>query len=229
MVTIAVAVTTAPRRCPTLGPSLASLRRAGYGDPVVVVADGSPTLQLDPRCALVRTPGPIGIVATWALALETLLAADPDVALICQDDVTWPAASWPEAVRGVAALRRHDPSFGYGSFYTGPRVAGALRMSSTPAALAAWYPTGHLQPYLFKHRWSGALGYAVSRPAARALLQDAEFQSFRRTHWRGFDHMVTASLNRVGCPTYTWSPSLVSHGLGAGNRSRRQRPAARRP
>lgn len=198
-----VVVTTAPRPVPTLPTCLRALALAGGPDPLLIEDRG------------------IGIVRTWRRALETVVDRDTDVGMVVQDDVTWPPASWARALEALATIVAHDPGFGYASLHTMPRVQDALRASQTAPVASSWYPTGQLQPYLRKGRWCGAQCWMLTRETARRLVDDRRFSQYAAGNTHGFDHEVTATLQRFGQATYTWWPSLVSHALGKGNRAPR--------
>jgi hypothetical protein len=224
---VSIAITTAPRPYPTLSLALASLRRAGCIDPVLVVADGDPTLQVDIRCAVRRLPHRCGIVETWARALEALLVeTTAPWLMVLQDDVTWPERSWLRALEALSAIAAHDPAFGYASLHTMPRVQAALLAVESSPVVASWHSTGWLQPHLAKRRWCGAQCWTFPRASAEALLADPSFRAYAAVATRGFDHEVTSTLHRLGRQTYTWWPSLLSHDLGKGNRAPRCRKVA---
>jgi len=208
---VSVAITTAPRPVPTLGTAVASLHAAGGPAPLIV--EDTPTH---------------GLVQTWVIALDRLLnEAHAPWVMVMQDDVTWPTDGWATALRGLDALWRTVPRVGYASLHTMPRVQEALRLDATAPAIDTWYPTGRLQPFLHKQRWCGAQCYVLPRGAAVMLLADPTFRDVCRRATRSVDHHVTLALNRLGLPTFTWFPSLVSHSLGKGNRAPRQRAAVR--
>lgn len=211
MVKLAVAITTAPRPVPTLEHCVAALAASGCPLQPILVRDG------DPRR---------GIARTWVAAVEALLRTDAEALMVLQDDVTWPPGRWDAAVEAIAAMLAHDPACGYLSLHTMPRVEAALAASVTSPTLGTWYRTGHLESYLWKHHWCGAQCWVLPRAAAQAVIGARRFQEFVAGHPHGFDHEVTATLRRLGCETYTWWPSLLSHHLGKGNRAPRKRLVA---
>lgn len=212
---VAVAMTTAPRPRPTMEAAVASLRAAG-GPAPIVVAD--------------RPDKPVGILATWHRALTVAADAQADVWLLLQDDVTWPTDGWGRMTTALDAAWSLG-ACGYASLYTGPRVHGALRDARQAGhpdgapVVGDWYRSDRLRPFLSKGRWAGALAWAIPAVVGRVLLADRAFHRDCHTYTRSLDHHTTMACVRLGYPTYTLCPSLVSHDLGAGNRAPRLVPA----
>ncbi len=224
---MAVAITTAPRPHQTLETSLLSLRQAGYGEPVTIVADGVCPVRETQRGIDITVLSPRrGIVGTWAQAVRVLLGTSAEFLMVMQDDVTWPVGGWASALGSLSVISKQDPQFGYASLHTMPRVEAALRDSQSLPVTASWFETGSVRRYLHKERWCGAQCWVLPRASASHLLADPEFRLFMQDNTRGFDHQVTLTLNRMGHRTYTWWPSLLSHDLGKGNRAPRQRAVA---
>jgi hypothetical protein len=203
--------------------SVASLRAAGGPEPLIV-ADG-----------FAGAP-PMGLVRTFRAALERLVREQRDAThlLILEDDTTWPAGGWDQALDALQVLDTVDAGYGYASLNTRPRIAGALEAAAgwgptgqrlPPAATVGnWYRTDTLREHLYKHQWAGAQAWVLTMASGTALLQEPEFARFCARADRSVDHHATEALIRLGLQTYTLWPSLVSHALGEGNRAPRQRP-----
>lgn len=214
---LAIAITTAPRPRETFSASLASLRAAGFGQSVMVLADGvAPTA---PGCEVIRNDPKLGGLKNWCQALDTLLhRTDADWLMVLEDDVTWARGAADALAQDLEGLSgRAD--VGYLSLYL-PRY-NALKMEGKK--------NGRLPPGI--HRFNalnswGSQAYVFPRPAARLLLEDVAFDRLRR-HYRpnkNRDILVSNALRRLGLKLLHRVPCLVDHDLGSGNSSLSKKP-----
>lgn len=106
----AVAVTTAPRREPTVHKTIESLRIAGWDDPIVFAEPDSE--EVDAKAVI--NAEKLGVWHNWLQAVDACLAQDVDAIMTVQDDTEF----HPEArVFAEAALWPH-PRCGFLSLYT---------------------------------------------------------------------------------------------------------------
>ena len=198
----AVGVTTAPRRSPTLGRTLASLRRAGWNTIRLFAEPGS--LLPDPRVAtelsVIRRESTLGAWPNWYLGLAELYQRDPlaDAYLMVQDDVVFcanlrsflEATLWPADRLAVVSL--YNP---------------LLEDGSTPKSGYRSIPSSGGLP--------GALALVFPNLAVRMLLSDRHVLLHRR---RGPSHalklidvVVGQWAERIQVPAWGFCPSLAQH------------------
>jgi len=196
----AVAVTTAPRRQPTLEPCLRSLRAAGW-DSMFLFVDGpvAPPREFNGVTNVLRETS-VGAWSNYWLALAELLLRKPlaDAYLVVQDDALFDARPelrsyleqllWPGSRQCLVSL--------YGSSaYTAGRAAGwsILPDKWVWGALAFVFPRNLAKrfiadPQVLEHRWSQIAG----SPAGIDVVVG---------HW--------ADLHEI--PIWFPTPSLVQH------------------
>ena len=205
----AYGVTTCPERRKTLLPiTLASLKKAGFGEPRLFVDGASEKdyaewaelgLELTFRYPRMRVFG------NWILALGELFIRDPgaDRYVIFQDDIM---AS--KNLRGYLEQLPY-PDEGYWNIYTFP-----MNETLRPEGYIGFYPSNQLG--------KGALGlvfdrrgvitllkhdYVVRRPPDPKTTNDAE----QARWWKCVDGMVATALAKDGYKEYVHYPSLLQH------------------
>jgi hypothetical protein len=196
--TIAVAMTTAPRRVPTFHRSLWSLRRAGFRERVHVFAEPGTWDQVprpEGRTVTLDHTATLGCFNNWKQTLAYLLAqtAAPWL-LIVQDDAIWtPGAA---ATLCAEATARQNLRTGFLSPYV-------TTLDVPPGSADGWNEC--------RSGWDlcGALALCLPRDAARELLQHPRF--VRHPRDQQVDAVVAASMLDLGRPSYVHVPSLVDH------------------
>jgi hypothetical protein len=198
----AVGVTTAPRRSPTLGRTLHSLRSAGW-DSIRLFAERDslvPAMTVATDLSVTRRESTLGAWPNWYLGLAELYQRDPlaDAYLMVQDDVIFCAnlrpvlenTLWPEERLAVVSLYDPLPESGRGA------EPGYRRLSTS----------GGLP---------GALALAFPNLAARLLLSDRQVLLHRR---RGpsqalklIDVVVGQWAERHQLSAWSYFPSLCQH------------------
>ena len=197
--TWAAGVITAPRKEPTLGGTLASLKEAGFEDVRVFAEPGSDVPAVWSHLPRTDRAETCGAFPNWYLALTELVLRDPraDAYLLCEDDVQFSkglrkyleATLWPARDVGVVSLH-------------------------TPSHFAVGKPRGwHVED----RGWDawGAQAYVFPNRSARAFLSDPAVLDHRgfgpdggRIH---ADCVVGAWCRRSGRPYLVHSPSLSRH------------------
>lgn len=201
MRSLAIAVTTAPRRAPTLPRALSSLRQAGFDEPVHVCAEPGTWDHVprprDAQMILIDHAVTLGCFDNWKFALTHLLTQDPaSWLLIVQDDAIW--APGAAAVLRAETIARQALRTGFLSPYvTDSDVpSGSESARGWHACLSGW-------------NLCGALALCLPRDAAGELLQHRRFDRHRRREQ--VDAVVAASMLDLGRPSYVHVPSLVDH------------------
>ena len=196
---LAIAMTTAPRRRPTLPRALTSLRKAGFHEDVHVLSEPG-TFSCFPRPDDERTlvhenSSTRGCFGNWRYALEQLLTrTDARWLLIVQDDAIWsPGAA--DVLRGEMLSRQELRTGFLSSYVTGKDVPEEF-VEGWNESRVGW---------LF---W-GALAFCMKRVAAEELLRHPRFVSHQGT--QQVDAVVAASMLDLGLPSFVHVPSLVDH------------------
>lgn len=217
---LAVAVTTAPRPVETLTRSTESLRRAGFED-AAIVSDG-PVVSRDGFVTYVNSP-PLGGLKNWCWALQMLVeTTQASWLMVAEDDVLW--------AKGAAAALAQDLEWldakgdvGYLSLYTCRKVSREIERRKG----------GRLGKGLHKSAlgagcW-GSQAYVIPRSSAVALLANEAFDDFRRNYVknRNRDNIVSGCLAAMGFALYYRVPCLVSHEMGSANSSLSTKPVQR--
>lgn len=196
---LAVAMTTAPRRTPTLPRALSSLQQAGFSELVHVFAEPGTWTQAprpnDERTITHDHVVTLGCFDNWKYALMYLLAwtAAPWL-LIVQDDAIWAPGS-ADRLRAETSVQRGLRTGFLSSYVTASDVP--------PGALDGWNEC--------RSGWNlcGALALCVPREAAGELLQHRRFVRHRKR--QQVDAVIAESMLDLGRPSYVHVPSLVDH------------------
>lgn len=196
---LAIAMTTAPRRLPTLPRALTSLREAGFHEDVHVFAEPGTFEQLprpiDERAYVHENVAMRGCFGNWRHALEQLLSStDARWLLIVQDDTIWFPGS-ANVLRDERLSRQELPTGFLSPYVTGKDVSETFG-DGWNESCAGW---------LF---W-GALAFCLKRSVAEDLLQHPRFRRHQGT--QQVDAVVAASMLDLGLPSFVHIPSLVDH------------------
>jgi hypothetical protein len=210
-VNIATGIITAPRPRPTLAQSIASYRRAGFENEVIVFAEpnGRDVVVAD-KVTTIHNEVRLGNLRNWARALAVLESKSPDFVMICEDDISW-AAGAPEFLdRAIGALSVLDGRSGAMSLYLPNRHAARMQ-----PLRQGWNVGG-----LGKGTW-GFQCMMFSLAQARNLLTASEFRAILRDHTRdkNIDAIVGQVLKNLHLSILYLNPCLVLHDLGQGNSS----------
>lgn len=215
-----IAVITAPRPRPTLALSLASLRRAGFKQPVLVLSDDKDALVMDGVATLMNEVR-LGNKLNWTRALSLLVedteTGDPDEWLmVCEDDVVWAQEAHRDLKLALAHLQVHNPpSPGAVSLYAPHRMTkqsererGRLKSGWHWSAMQYGKKMWGAQCLLFKRSW------------AKRLLSDPVFRAHNANPKRdkNIDAIVGESINSAGRNVLFLIPCLVDH-MGEDNSS----------
>lgn len=193
---LALAMTTAPRGTPTLDRSIASLRAAGFDHELAILEDAEK----------------VGAFPNWVRAVRHLLdATDADWLMVLQDDTTWASGSRAVLEREILALGERARHAGLLSPFLVNKIARELaqRNSLRPG----WHPSQ------LGYHSGGALCYILPRPSAVQLLADDVFNGLLREHRKNIDRWVPGRFLELGRETLFRYPSLINHTLGSGNSS----------
>jgi hypothetical protein len=199
VVSWSVGVTTAPRRVPTLGSTLASLQSAGWDCPRLFVEPGTKIPSRFAHLSQSVRDQPLGAFPNWYLGLAELVMRDPrcDAYMMVQDDVLFArnirafleTALWPSPDCGCVSI-----------FCPSHYAVGCA-------------PGFHLEDRGWR-TW-GALALIFPNPSARALVGSPAPVCHRHHGPRGgsrnIDSLVGAWCRQAGRPFYTFAPSLAEH------------------
>jgi hypothetical protein len=195
---LAIAMTTAPRRSPTLSRALLSLRDAGFCEDVHLFAEpgmSDQLLRLDERTFVHENASRRGCFGNWKHALEHLMShAVARWLLVVQDDAIWLPGSASKL--RVEMLARQESRTGFLSPYVTAKDVPMEFVDGWNECCAGW------------HFW-GALAFCMKRVAAEDLLRHPRFVSHRET--QQVDAVVAASMLDLGHPSFVYVPSLVDH------------------
>lgn len=217
---LAIAITTAPRPVETLTRSAESLRRAGFAH-AVIVSDG-PVAERDGFDTCVNDP-PLGGLKNWCHALQLLVEmTDARWLMVVEDDVLW-AKHAAAALEKDLRLLDNKPNVGYLSLYTCRKVAREIERRKGRRLSAGLHRSA-----LGASCW-GSQAYAVPRSAALALLANPVFDDLRRNYVknRNRDNIVSGCLAAMNLALYYRVPCLVSHEIGSANSSLSTKPVQR--
>src|SRR5262249_33931697 len=111
---LAIAMTTAPRRAPTLTRALTSLRAAGFGEVVHVFAEPGTfahNLQpIDARTIIHGHTSTLGCFGNWSYALRYLQKKiSAKWLMVVQDDAIWSQES-ADVLRAQIVARQNQPT-----------------------------------------------------------------------------------------------------------------------
>lgn len=195
----AIAITTAPRRRPTLPRALVSLREAGFGEDVHVFAEPGtlahlPLLDAE-RIRVHENSSKRGCFGNWRHALKRLLSrTDAQWLLVVQDDAIWsPGAA--DVLRGETRSRQ-ELRTGFLSPYVTSKDVPEESGDGWIECRSGWF------------LW-GALALCMKRGAAEELLRHRRFRKHRGS--QQVDAVVAASMLDLGLPSFVHVPSLVDH------------------
>lgn len=196
---LALAMTLAPRREVTFACALESLRDAGFHEDVHVFAEpGTFAQHTRPSGDLLHVHENVskrGCFANWKYALEQLLAyTTAQWFLVVQDDVIWRRGS-AEILREQMRVRQ-ELRTGLLSPYTSPQVVEEGFVDGWNECRAGW-------------GWWGALTFCMKRGAAEELLRHPRFAE--HADLQQVDAVVAASMLDLGRPSFVHVPSLADH------------------
>lgn len=214
---LAIAITTAPRRTETFTQSLASLRAAGFDGLVRVFADRVHPAA-DDRCMVLRNDPPLDGLKNWCHALRTLLTdTDADWLMVLEDDVTWAPGSAEALDRDLLEL---DPSdTGYLSLYLCRHVSKEIKREQLVRNLKP----GIYATQMGSRCW-GSQAYVLPRTSAERLLASHNFMKYAAIRKKNRDILVSGELLRMGLALRYRVPCLVNHDLGSANSSLSNKP-----
>ncbi len=197
---IAIAMTTAPRRVPTVHRALASLRGAGFREDVQLFAEPGtfgPHLQrpADTQTRVLQNVTTRGCFGNWKYALRCLMARAPKGwIMIVQDDATWlPGAA---DVLRAEIQKRHSQRTGFLSPYVIKKDVPAGSGDGWRESSAGW------------NLW-GALALCMQASTAAELLRHPRF--VKHPSNQQIDAVVAASMLDLRRPSFVHVPSLVDH------------------
>lgn len=209
---LAIAITTAPRAKETFTASLASLRQAGFTQPVRVFAD-----KVNPSgdgCLVTVNDPPLDGIKNWYKACQTLIEeTSAPWLMILEDDVTWANGAAQALYRDLEGL---DPEkVGYVSLYLCRHVAKHIHRELHVSRL----PAGMHNAASMGGRCWGSQAYVLPRQSAERLLSDRIFTNMVQIRWKNRDLLVSGTLSRHGKKLLYRVPCLVNHKLGNANSS----------
>lgn len=201
--TFGIAITAAPRRIPSLAPSVLSLRNAGFSEPVHVLADGACGLVSDAATSVVQNDPPLGTLGNAFAALAWLMKTRMRWLLLLEDDIVW-------AYKARAALQAELGKL--------PDDTGCVVLYVHPSLCRRLKDAGRDKPgyhdLSLGYESLGAQAMLFPRQAAEALVN-----SDWRQHTRNRDRVIPGLLKGIGHRTLYRVPSLVNHSPGSGNSS----------
>jgi hypothetical protein len=198
-VTIAIAMTTAPRRKPTIHRALPSLREAGFDEDVHVCAEPGTFKKLArPRsddAHVHENSSRRGCFGNWKYALQRVLSRTSAAwLLIVQDDAIWLPGS--ASILRDQLRARQDLRTGFLSPYVTTKDVDSEFVDGWNEYRGGW------------NFW-GAIALCLPRGAAEELLRHPRFAEHRGT--QQVDAVVAASMLDLGHPSFVHVPSLVDH------------------
>jgi hypothetical protein len=196
---LAIAMTTAPRRLPTLPRAFTSLREAGFREDVHVFAEPGTFEHLsrpgDERTLVRQNASRRGCFGNWRYALEQLLSrTDAQWLLIVQDDAIWLPGS-ADVLRAQMHARQELPTGFLSPYVTSKDVLGEF-VDGWNECRTGWF-------------FWGALAFCMKRDDAEALKRHQRFVGHQGTEQ--VDAVVSASMLDLGRPSFVHVPSLVDH------------------
>lgn len=217
-----VAITTAPRKNPTLYDCVGSIRDAGW-EPVVFAEPGSPPTN----CQTIANPVRLGVWHNWLAAMKGGLQTDARYILTFQDDVLIHPDSRKIAEHAI------DDCKGFLSLYT-MRKYGRMRgngivriyTKSLWGACALIFPR-HVAEQVVNHPI--AQGWLGATPKTKATRQQTYENRRNNPHRIGnSDTAIGKLMNALGLPMMFVNPSpavhiaqfsAMGHGGNQGNRN----------
>lgn len=213
---IAIGIISAPRARPTIKQSIESLRNAGFADDVQVYAEPASDIVVQDKVHYHWNYETKGNFRNWIHALESLLAAQTDWVMICEDDISW-------AYNAAETLEHDLLKFDVGgnagalSLYCPIRMSKVLERdyANGGALIQGWYGAR-----LGKGTW-GAQCLVLHRYWAHKLLSDKVLLAYLAdARWeKNIDLIVADTVNRAGREIVYRIPCLVDHTFGDGNSS----------
>jgi len=196
---LAVAMTTAPRRRPTLHRAIASLRTAGFSEDVRLFAEPGTFHRLrrpsNPRVIVRDNSSTRGCFGNWRQAIERLLSeTTAHWLLVVQDDAIWAPGS--AAVLRAQMAAREEPRTGFLSPYVTGKDVSKTFVDGWNECRVGW-------------TFWGALAFCMKRVAAEELLRHPRFA--RHAGTQQVDAVVAASMLDLARPSFVHVPSLVDH------------------
>jgi hypothetical protein len=204
---IATGIITAPRPRSTLSQSLASYRRAGFINDVVIFAEPGKDSIIADRVTMISNEVKLGNLRNWTRALAVLETKTPEFIMICEDDISWCAGAQNVLMRALDELPN--------------TMAGGMSL---------YLPNRHAKRMTLREGWnagglgSGTWGFQCmlfSLAQARTLLMASEFRDILRNpaNDKNVDKFVGQVLLNLHLPILYLNPCLVIHDLGAANSS----------
>lgn len=192
---LAIAMTTALRRVPTLPHAIKSLRAAGFSEILHLFTEpGAPLQDLDNQTIVHANPFQQGCFGNWRSAIQYLATTTADWFLIVQDDAIWSPGS-AKILRDAMQIRQ-DLREGFLSAFV-------MDKDVPRGAIDGWNE--------FRAGWNfwGALAICMKRDAADQLMQHSRFVYHRAR--QQVDAVVAASMLDLNRPSFVHVPSLVDH------------------
>lgn len=204
---IATGIITAPRPRSTIVESLASYRRAGFDNDVMIFAEPGPNGIVADRVTMLHNEVKLGNLRNWTRAVSMLSSLSPDYIMICEDDISWCAGARVVLEEALKSL---------------PRMAAG--------GMSLYLPNRHARQMTLQHGWNaGGAGRKTwgfqctlfTLRQARNLLANREFGEILRDPSRdkNIDAIVGQVLQNQNLPILYLNPCLVDHDLGRGNSS----------
>lgn len=238
-ITWAYGVTTVPSRRGTLLPrTLASLKGAGFGEPVLFVDGcdhhGAVSYEREFHLPVVNRWPTIRVFGNWVLSMAELYIRNPlmDRFALFQDDLVCSknlrdyldACPYPDG-KGEN-LRRYQGKKGYWNLYTfdlnhrlAPREAHNARVPQV-----GWYPSNQ--------RGLGAVGLVFNRESLWNLLTEKGHIVTRPAHagdkaWCAVDGGIVDAMRKQGYTEFVHAPSLIQHTGHKSSFSKNRHPDAK--
>ncbi len=196
---LAIAMTSAPRRAPTVHRALKSLREAGFREAVRLFTEPGTFAQLprprDERTIVHDNALTLGCYNNWRCAITHLATRSAARwLLIVQDDTIWQPGSATTLFAEMVA--RQNQRVGFLSPYVTESDVPSGSVDGWNECRSGW-------------NLCGALALCMKREVAAELLRHPRFvEHGSREH---VDSVVAASMLDLGRPSYVHVPSLVDH------------------
>lgn len=196
---LSIAMTTAPRRRPTIHGATASLRGAGFNEVLHLFAEpGTFDRLLQPRWGatlLHANTSTLGCYRNWRCALTYLVVQESTPwIMIVQDDAVWQPLSASALYAAIAA--RQDLRTGFLSPYVTKSDVPTNSVDGWNECRSGW-------------NLCGALALCMKREVAQTLLDHPRFA--QHTSNEHVDSVVAQSMIDLDLPSYVHVPSLVDH------------------
>lgn len=196
---LAIGMISAPRKIPLAGRTIASLRRAGFDEPISIYAEpGTEIDSDDQQIEVFHNARRLGNLHNWFAASQKVRNKSGDYLLICEDDFT----VCRSAKRRLLKLLRdkgQDKDFGCAALYTPKR-----NIDETSVSKNGWHP-------LFPGpRGWGAQALCFSRKSLSDYMCSSE-AVFINEQTGYIDISLLACFKRLGLAAYYHVPSLAQH------------------